>query len=412
MTLKNKITSYTYIDERGRPVARIDRIEPGRDGGRKEFLPYLALAEGGFSDKPGLSGSKLPLYRLDEVRAALENDGIVFLLEGEGKAELLSDRLRAARPFDVATTIAHGAGASLDRRHIEQLRGAKAVVVLADSDGVGRHAANERARRIAEAYSECDVRVVDLFPDRGDGSDLAEWFEEGHSLDEMLSRVASVPRTNGLNNDGDSPTVTWGDARPWPHLTKPAFYGLAGDFARLVGPNSEGDPAALLVQFLAFFGCAAGTSPHFMVGATSHPARINVLLVGESAIARKGTSIDEVKRVFRIADERWLEDAVLSGLASGEGLIARLSDRDEGGPAEKRALVIEPEFARVLAAASRRGSILSAIIRDAWDAGRLQNVTKVGSLIAKGCHVSLIGHITANELRSKLPTTEMANGFL
>ena|SRR5271157_1638540 len=35
------------------------------------------------------------------------------------------------------------------------------------------------------------------------------------------------------------------------------------------------------------------------------------------------------------------------------------------------ALVIEPEFARVLAVAERHGSILSSVIRQAWDSGKL-----------------------------------------
>ncbi len=72
----------------------------------------------------------------------------------------------------------------------------------------------------------------------------------------------------------------------------------------------------------------------------------------------------------------------------------------------------EAEFARVLAAASRDGSILSAIIRDAWDTGSLQNLTRKEPLKARGCHVAVVGDITAAELREKLSATEIANGFL
>lgn len=203
----------------------------------------------------------------------------------------------------------------------------------------------------------------------------------------------------------------WSDARPWPTLDPAALHGLAGDFVRLVDPHSEADHAALLAQFLCAFGCGIGPSAHVLVEATPHTGRINALVIGETAGGRKGTAKDQVDRIFRIADGDWLEAGRVSGLASGEGLIARLKDRAEGEPVEKRVLVTEPEFARTLAAASRDGSILGAIIRDAWDSGRLQNLTRKEPLIANGCHVSIIGHITADELRAKLSSTDIANGF-
>jgi hypothetical protein len=107
-----------------------------------------------------------------------------------------------------------------------------------------------------------------------------------------------------------------------------------------------------------------------------------------------------------------ISKALISGLASGEGLINLLKDRDDGELVEKRVLVSEAEFARVIAAASRDGSILSAVIRDAWDSGRLQNLTRKEPLKARGCHISIVGDITADEIRTKLSTTEIANGFL
>ena len=183
------VASFIYVDERSQSVARFDRIEPGRDGGQKEFLPYLALAEGGFAEEPGLRGTKLPLYRLDEVRTAIEYECTIFLTEGEGKADSLREVLRAANLHDATTTIAHGASAVLGSEHIAQLGGAKAVVVLADSDKPGRQAADKRGRQVAEAYRECDVRVLDLFAERVDGSDVADFLDEGGTIDELMVRV-------------------------------------------------------------------------------------------------------------------------------------------------------------------------------------------------------------------------------
>src|SRR5205807_610779 len=58
---------------------------------------------------------------------------------------------------------------------------------------------------------------------------------------------------------------------PWPSpLAEEAFYGLAGDAVRVLGPSSEADPAALLFQVLVAFGNVIGRAPHFVVEADKH----------------------------------------------------------------------------------------------------------------------------------------------
>lgn len=59
----------------------------------------------------------------------------------------------------------------------------------------------------------------------------------------------------------------------------------------------------------------------------------------------------------------------------------------------------------------RDGSTLSAVIRNGWDDGRLRSLTKNSPAKATGAHVSIVGHITQDELRRYLDTTEAANGF-
>jgi hypothetical protein len=83
---------------------------------------------------------------------------------------------------------------------------------------------------------------------------------------------------------------------------------------------------------------------------------------------------------------------------------------DEGVP-DKRLLVVEPEFSSVLRAAERQGSTLSAAIREAWDSGNLRILTKNDPIVATGAHISIVGHITVDELRAELTATDTANGF-
>jgi hypothetical protein len=101
----------------------------------------------------------------------------------------------------------------------------------------------------------------------------------------------------------------------------------------------------------------------------------------------------------------------LGGLGSGEGLICAVADTEEAPARDKRLLIFEPEFSRVLSVSAREGCILSQTVRQAWDTGNLSVITRKDPLRAKGAHISVIGHVTLEELRRRLTDTEAANGF-
>src|ERR1700722_8495502 len=106
--------------------------------------------------------------------------------------------------------------------------------------------------------------------------------------------------------------------RRWPESPAPeAFQGLAGDFVKVVLPHTEADPIALLSQFLVFFGNAIGHASYFTVEADQHTANINAILVGDTASGRKGASLSQTRRPFRLADPVWADARIQSGLSSG-----------------------------------------------------------------------------------------------
>jgi len=82
------------------------------------------------------------------------------------------------------------------------------------------------------------------------------------------------------------------------------------------------------------------------------------------------------------------------------------------GVSDKRALIIETEFARVLEQSKREGNVLSAVMRDAWDGRRLSTLTKNSAETATDAHISTVGHITNNDLNAKLDETSIGNGFI
>ncbi len=208
-----------------------------------------------------------------------------------------------------------------------------------------------------------------------------------------------------------------------PVLDEAAFRGLAGEVVRAIDPHTDADPAAVLVSLLVAFGSAVGDGPHVVVGATHHPAREYVAVVGDTAVARKGESWSPVRRLMARAAPEWADSRVQGGLSSGEGVIASCRDAVEevdgktgeqrttdAGIADKRLLVVEPELARTLRVLKRDGSTLSAILRDAWDSGSLRVMTKA-QLRATGTHVCVIGHITETELTRELDESSIGNGF-
>lgn len=229
----------------------------------------------------------------------------------------------------------------------------------------------------------------------------------------------------------DAPAVQRGARRCAPsYPASPddaAYYGLAGRFVETVEPHTESAKVAILVQTLLAYGSVIGRSAYFTAEADRHYANLFAVLEGVSAKGRKGSSWGVVKRLVELVDNDWLLNRQQGGLSSGEGLISAVRDRVtkltakasaepaeiivDDGVSDKRLLAFEPEFASVLRVLNRDGSTLSPLIRQAWDDGNLQTLTKNSPARATGAHVSILGHITDEELRRYLERTEAGNGF-
>jgi len=200
----------------------------------------------------------------------------------------------------------------------------------------------------------------------------------------------------------------------WPEPPAPeAYHGVCGAIIEKLAPHTEADPIAILAQLLIACGSAIGPDPYFQVEATHHRPAEFLLLVGDSAKSRKGSSLDHVARLMRAADPDF-DRRLSTGLSSGEGVVWALRDpqQDDVGAADKRLLIIEPEFAAVLKTAAREISTLSPTLRSAWDGRPLQLLTRTAPVRSTGAHLSIIGHITAQELRRYATSLEIANGFL
>lgn len=220
----------------------------------------------------------------------------------------------------------------------------------------------------------------------------------------------------------------------WPEpLSNHAFHGLVGDIVRVIEPHSEADPVAVLIQFLAGIGNVVGAGPHFMAEADKHAMKLFVVIVGVTSKGRKGSSWGHVRALLKAVDNGWASDQVQAGLASGQGLIWAVRDPiirreqvrdDDGNPTgrtkdivedpgidDKRLLALETEFSSTLKVMRQETNTLSPLIRQAWDTGDLGSLTKNSRAKATGTHISIIAHITRDELIRSLASNEIGNGF-
>ncbi len=237
----------------------------------------------------------------------------------------------------------------------------------------------------------------------------------------------SLPLSPGTSAVADG--VPW--TRPvttWPVLASEAYYGLAGNIVRAIEPHSEADPVAVLIQLLVLIGNCIGHAPYFQIEADRHHLNLYAATVGSSAGSRKGTAYGRARQPLEAVDEHWIAHCIEGGLSSAEGLLWRVRDEvsewqvdkktGEGkyvvtdpGIADKRLMVVENEFASVLKQFQRDGNALSPILRNGWDGRTLSSMTKNSPAKATGAHLSLIGHITRDELLRYFDRTEAANGM-
>lgn len=315
------------------------------------------------------------------------------------------------------------------------------VTVYPDSDVWGRSDLLQAVFAFGKELEGRGAAVrVAVIPHGEQKQGIDDYLQAGGTLASLEAIPLSDPRftstarwwegwrtTNGADRQESALTAE----PPWPTLAPEALQGLAGEIVRAIDPYTEADPVAVLVQFLAMFGCVIGRALHFLVEWTRHPAKLFIILVGDTSKGRKGTSQSTLRRIFGAVDPAFTAgraSRMKSGLSSGEGLIWHVRDpvydtkknREAGedeevmtdkGEADKRLLIVEPEFAQALKVMAREGNTLSTVIRQAFDDEPLTPLTKNNRITATGSHIAIIGHVTKAELLRYLSETEMANGF-
>jgi hypothetical protein len=139
-----------------------------------------------------------------------------------------------------------------------------------------------------------------------DDDDREKWGRAYDRVDELDGRGQSPDPDD---ESEEEPTAEW------PKLDSRALYGLAGEFVNFVAPATETDPLALLSQFMAAFGNAAGKVTCYAPDGIAHYLNLFLLLCGASAKSRKGSSWYFVRQPCELADFEWARERIQSGRA-------------------------------------------------------------------------------------------------
>ena len=178
------IAEYDYVDEGGTLLFQKVRMEP------KEFRCRQPSPTGS-GWLWNIKGVTPVLYRLPAVRAAIADNGRVFVVEGEKDVHTL-ERLGfvATCNFDGAAT--SGKRSKWGEREAAQLKGMRDVVILPDNDDAGRAHGNAIAQSL-QAFPDCIVRIVELpgLPAKGDASD---WVAQGGTAEQLAALIEATPR--------------------------------------------------------------------------------------------------------------------------------------------------------------------------------------------------------------------------
>lgn len=156
---------YEYRDIEGKILYWKERIEPGRNGARKEFCFYHGNKEMGRGGEPSL-------YLLPDVIKAKA----VIITEGEKQADLLKTWGLCATSLD------SGAGSRLTETIKSYFEG-KRVAILRDNDEPGAMYALKLAKGLQGKFESLRIVLLPRLPDKGD---ICDWNGDKRELLEII----------------------------------------------------------------------------------------------------------------------------------------------------------------------------------------------------------------------------------
>ena len=386
---------YDYRDESGQFVYQIERIEPGKDGKKKDFLYRRPDGNGGW--RYNANGVKRIPYHLTEV---LKDDEII-IVEGEKDADNL-----AALGF---TTSTNPFGAGKWPEHFGPYFTEKHVVLIPDNDDSGRLHMDDVAANLKGYASSIKYLELPGLPEKGDVSDFIA--QSGHK-EEIAERLTimiesaipyELPKNDSLIPDTlevepclNDTVIPECDPLTFPDIIS----GIAGDFAKVYSSYMEPPPHFFFMTYLACLGNITAGRLVLKTELSTEP-RLYLLILGESADDRKSTAINKTIAFFR---EAMPEFPVCFGIGSAEGLQKMLEE-------ENRLLLCFDEFRAFTSKCKIDGSVLMPCVTTLFESRNYESHTVKKSVKINDASLSIIAASTIDTYEQIFDEHFLSIGF-
>jgi hypothetical protein len=185
------VASYEYVDANGAIFLVKDRVQYQNSDGTfilkdgkpdKKFRQRRPDPDHAGKWIFNTDGVPTLIYRLPEVIEAIANDHLVLVVEGEGKADLLSG-------WNVTATCNPGGAKKWKSEHSEFLRGADVVLVPDNDDPGWKHVHDVGASLVGVAKR---IRVLRL-PNLKDKGDVIDWAAAGGTREQLDALLNDAP---------------------------------------------------------------------------------------------------------------------------------------------------------------------------------------------------------------------------
>lgn len=161
---RREVAVYPYHDENGTHLYDVVRFEPKTFRQRRPGGAW------------GLGDTRRVLYRLPQVRQAIDNGEAVYIVEGEKDADTIVASGAAA------TCNPMGAG-KWRADYTQQLAGLAQAIIVADNDDPGI----EHAQQVARSLEQASIPHRIVMP--AHGKDATDHLGAGRTLDEFVPRI-------------------------------------------------------------------------------------------------------------------------------------------------------------------------------------------------------------------------------
>ena len=234
-----KTTHYYYPDRSGNPLVRVTRKDDG--SGKKSIYQEHWDGKQWIKGLGEVKRENIPIYRYKEVKEAIANEENIFIVEGEGKADLLwSMGLPATCNL---------AGSKKWRPSDTQDLEGSSVILCPDRDVPGVEHCEAIARDFPNAqwlYCFPDSPLWNHLPESR-GADLKDWVNEGATKEDIIKVIGEKKRLNPQKSDKPNNVVSHPKFNPKPLETDK----LGEAIDNLISQNLTGSKLEIKIASIA-----------------------------------------------------------------------------------------------------------------------------------------------------------------